>query len=75
MVKFTRRHEQIKRRFCELYSARYHRNVKAELVGIVLSLLVGELELKTEELDCWPLKEIVPLLRQAVEESSSRIVT
>ena len=39
-------------------------------MAVVLSLLIGELGLRVEEPLVWPLCDIVPLLRQAVQEGT-----
>jgi hypothetical protein len=69
-AKFTVRQQQIKRKFVKLWYARYGKSPDAVTVAVVLSLLIGELGLRVEEPLVWPLCDIVPLLRQAVQEAT-----
>ncbi len=67
-AKFTLRQQQAKRRFVKLWESKYGKAPDAVTVAVVLSLLIGELGLQVEEPLVWPLCDIVPLLRQAVQE-------
>ena len=68
--RFTLKQQRVKRRFIRLWHARYGKSPDAVTVAVVLSLLIGELGLRTEEPAVWPLCDIVPLLRQAAEEAA-----
>ena len=65
--KLTAKQSKVSRRFIGLWYARYGKSPTAEIVGVAISLMIGELGLKTEEPDTWPASGIVPLLRQAVQ--------
>ncbi len=67
-AKFTVRQQEAKRRFVRLWHAKYGKSPDAVTVAVVLSLLIGELGLRVEEPLVWPLCDIVPLLREAVQE-------
>ena len=71
-AKFTARQQQAKRRFVKLWYAKYGKSPDAVTVAVVLSLLIGELGLRVEEPLVWPLCDIVPLLREAVQTSGER---
>ena len=68
--RFTLKQQRVKRRFIRLWHARYGKSPDVVTVAVVLSLLIGELGLRTEEPEVWPLCDIVPLLRQAVQEAA-----
>ncbi len=68
MPKLTAKQEAVRRRFIGLWHAKYGKSPSADVVGVVLSLILGELTLGTEEATTWPASGIVPLLRQAVQE-------
>ncbi len=70
MPKLTAKQEAVRRRFIKLWHAKYGKSPSADVVGVVLSLVTGELGLTTEEPDIWPASGIVPLLRQAVQDDS-----
>ncbi len=65
-AKFTARQQQVKRAFIRLWHSKYGKSPDAVTVAVVLSLLIGELDLRAEEPLVWPLCDIVPLLREAV---------
>jgi hypothetical protein len=71
MLKFTVKQQRVKRQFIKLWHARYGKSPDAVTVSVVLSLLTGELGLRVEEPEVWPLCDIVPLLRQAVESDGA----
>ena len=71
-AKFTVRQQQAKRQFVKLWYSKYGKSPDAVTVAVVLSLLIGELGLRVEEPLVWPLCDIVPLLREAVEASGER---
>ena len=71
MLRFTSRQQRVKRRFIKLWHAKYNRSPDAVTVAVVLSLLVGELGLRSEEPEVWPLCDIVPLLREAAQEGEA----
>ncbi len=66
-ARFTLRQQQAKRKFVKLWESKYGKSPDAVTVAVVLSLLIGELSLSVEEPLVWPLCDIVPLLRQAVQ--------
>lgn len=68
MPKITTKQEAVRRRFIGLWHAKYGKSPSADVVGVALSLITGELGLTTEEPGIWPASGIVPLLRQAVQE-------
>ncbi len=68
-AKFTLKQQQAKRRFVKLWESKYGKSPDAVTVAVVLSLLIGELGLRVEEPLVWPLCDIVPLLREAAQES------
>jgi hypothetical protein len=67
MPKLTAKQESVRRRFVGLWHAKYHKSPTPDVVGVALSLIVGELGLVNEP-EFSPASEIVPLLRQAVQE-------
>jgi hypothetical protein len=70
-AKFTLRQQQVKRKFVKLWHSKYGKSPDAVTVAVVLSLLIGELGLRVEEPLVWPLCDIVPLLRQAVQDDGA----
>jgi hypothetical protein len=70
-ARFTLRQQQAKRKFIKLWHSKYGKSPDAVTVAVVLSLLIGELGLRVEEPLVWPLCDIVPLLRQAVQDDGA----
>ena len=54
-------------RFQDLYNARYDRTPPAPIAGLVMSILAGEVQVLADEPEYSPLREVVPLLREARE--------
>ena len=70
MRKLTAKQDGLRRRFIGLWHAKYGKSPSADVVGVVLSLIVGELQPTTDDPATWPASGIVPLLRQAVQEAT-----
>jgi hypothetical protein len=68
MPKLTAKQDGVRRRFIGLWHAKYSKSPSPAVVGVALSLITGELGLRKEEPEYSPVAEIVPLLRQAVQE-------
>jgi hypothetical protein len=57
-------------RFEQAYVRRYKRPAPWLIEGLVLSILTGEVQVMADEPECSPLREIMPLLREAMEASA-----
>ncbi len=71
MPRLSAKQQGIKLRFIRLWHAKYGKSPTADVVGVMLSLVLGELTLGTVEASTWPTAGIVALLRQAVEEGAT----
>jgi hypothetical protein len=64
----TKQHKRILARFRESYALRYKRLPPALIEGLLLSILTGELGVNVDEAEYSPLREVLPLLREAKEQ-------